>query len=485
VISVLLLSAILAIGALGYQYIYMAGIRGADPTLVLAQYQTQLLVLGLIIFVLGIFLSSYMVRSQFQTTQELIRVMERVKGGAYSERAQIIASDETAILTVRLNQLLDQLQTSRVAMEEQVKERTQALERRSLQLQAVTQIAGEVASIPDLGTLLTRTAHLISERFGYYHTGIFLLDSTEEYAILQAASSPGGQRMLANGHRLRVGQQGVVGTAAYQNRAHVALDVGTDAVFFNNPELPLTRSEVAIPLTARTKVIGVLDLQSEKPADFSRDEISLLQSLADQIALAIQNTRLVADTQDALRRLETITFENVRRSWGERILQQKRAYQYTSVGLAPLVQSGSQEPLIDMEKGVTGHLDPDKLLQKPIEGTTRMEVPITLRGQQIGIIVLNRKSETAWNEAEKSLAGEVANQVGLALENARLLEDTERRAAQEQKLIDLTARLSRSLDPDVLLQETVRELRQLPNISEVSVYVTSPKSPSGDSSPSA
>jgi GAF domain-containing protein len=149
------------------------------------------------------------------------------------------------------------------------------------------------------------------------------------------------------------------------------------------------------------------------------------------------------------------------------------------------VQSGSQEPLIDMEKGVTGHLDPDKLLQKPIEGTTRMEVPITLRGQQIGIIVLNRKSETAWNEAEKSLAGEVANQVGLALENARLLEDTERRAAQEQKLIDLTARLSRSLDPDVLLQETVRELRQLPNISEVSVYVTSPKSPSGDSSPSA
>jgi len=160
VISVLLLSAILAIGALGYQYIYMAGIRGADPTLVLAQYQTQLLVLGLIIFVLGIFLSSYMVRSQFQTTQELIRVMERVKGGAYSERAQIIASDETAILTVRLNQLLDQLQTSRVAMEEQVKERTQALERRSLQLQAVTQIAGEVASIPDLGTLLTRNSPL-------------------------------------------------------------------------------------------------------------------------------------------------------------------------------------------------------------------------------------------------------------------------------------------------------------------------------------
>lgn len=485
VISTLLLSAILAIGALGYEYIDAAGFRGANPTVLLSQYQTQLLVLGLVIFGLGLFLSSYLVRSQFQPTQELIRVMGRVRSGSYGERAQIITSDETAILTVRLNQLLDQLQSSQVAMEQQVKERTLALERRSIQLQAITQIAGEVASIPDLTTLLTRTAYLISERFGYYHTGIFLLDPTDEYAILQAASSPGGQRMLANGHRLRVGQQGVVGTAAYQNRPHVALDVGTDAVFFNNPELPLTRSEVAIPLTARNKVVGVLDLQSSEPAAFNRDEINLLQSLADQIALAIQNTRLVAETQDALRRLETITFENVRRSWGERIVQQKRAYQYTSVGLAPLMQSSSQEPPIDMEKGVTGALDPEKALQVPREGTTRLEVPISLRGQQIGTIVLNRKGETAWGEAEKSLANEVATQVGLALENARLLEDTERRAAQEQQLIDLTARLSRSLDPDILLQETVRELRQLPNVSEVSVYVTSPKSPSGDSSPSA
>jgi GAF domain-containing protein len=291
--------------------------------------------------------------------------------------------------------------------------------------------------------------------------------------------------MLANGHRLRVGQQGVVGTAAYQNRPHVALDVGTDAVFFNNPDLPLTRSEVAIPLTVRNKVIGVLDLQSTEPAAFHRDEINLLQSLAEQIALAIQNTRLVADTQDALRRLETISFENVRRSWGERIQQQKRAYQYNAVGLVPLIQSGGQEPPLDMEKGVTGMLDPDKVGHQAHEGTSRLEVPITLRGQKIGTIVLNRKSETAWGEAEKSLAGEVANQVGLALENARLLEDTERRAAQEQKLIDLTARLSRSLDPDILLQETVRELRQLPNVSEVSVYITSPKSPSGDSGPSA
>lgn len=485
VISALILSAILAIGALGYQYISAAGVQGANPTLLLSQYQNQLMVLGLVIFGLGLFLSTYLVRSQFQPTQELIRVMASFKSGAYNERAQIITSDETTVLTVRLNQLLDQLQSSQLEMEAQVKERTIALERKSIQLQAVTQIAGEIASIPDLATLINRTAHLITERFGYYHTGIFLLDPTDEYAILQAASSPGGQRMLANGHRLRVGQQGVVGTAAYQNRSHVALDVGTDAVFFNNPELPATRSEVAIPLTARNKVIGVLDLQSEEPAAFNRDEISLLQSLADQIALAIQNTRLVADTQDTLRRLETITFENVRRSWGERILQQKRAYQYTSVGLAPLVISGGEEAPIDLERGVTGHLDPDKLKENPRADTTRMEVPISLRGQQIGTIVLNRKSETAWGEAERSLANEVANQVGLALENARLLEDTERQAAQEQRLIDLTARLSRTLDPDILLQETVRALRQLPNVSEVSVYVTSPKSPSGDSGPSA
>jgi GAF domain-containing protein len=485
VIGALMLSAILTIGALGYQSISAAGQQGANPVLLLAQYQTNLIVLGLVIFGLGIFLASYLVRSQFRPIQELTRAMARFRSGAQTDRAQILASDETAVLTVRLNELLDQLHASQVELEQLVRERTASLEHRSTQLQAVTQITGEVASIPDLNTLLTRTAALITERFGYYHTGIFLLDPNSEYAILQAASSSGGQRMLARGHRLRVGQQGVVGTAAYQNRAHIALDVGTDAVFFNNPDLPLTRSEVAIPLTVRNKVIGVLDLQSTEPAAFHRDEINLLQSLADQIALAIQNARLASDSQEALRRLETITFENVRRSWGERIQQQKRAYQFNAVGLAPLVQPSGQESGMELEKGVTGMLNPDKAAKPAHEGTARLEVPISLRGQKIGTIVLNRKSETAWGEAEKSLAGEVANQVALALENARLLEDTERRAAQEQKLIDLTSRLSRTLDPDILLQETVRELRQLPNVSEVSVYITSPKSPSGDSGPTA
>ncbi len=150
---------------------------------------------------------------------------------------------------------------------------------------------------------------LISERFGFYHTGIFLLDPAREWAILQAASSKGGQRMLARGHRLRVGEVGIVGYATAYNLPRIALDVGEDAVYFDNPDLPETRSEIALPLRARGEVIGALDVQSREPDAFSDEDVTALQTLADQVAVAISNARLFQQAQESL--------EAQRRAYGE------------------------------------------------------------------------------------------------------------------------------------------------------------------------
>ncbi|MEJ5223470.1 MAG: GAF domain-containing protein, partial [Anaerolineales bacterium] len=199
-------------------------------------------------------------------------------------------ANEETILEQKANQELRALQAT---LEERIHERTAALERTTLaverrasQLQAISDIARTIASIQELSELLPRITELISEYFGFYHVGIFLLDEKKEYAELRAANSEGGKRMLARSHRLRVGYQGVVGFAARQGRARIALDTGEDAVFFDNPDLPTTRSEAALPLILGDEVIGVLDVQSEIPEAFSEDDLDVLNTLAFQVSIA-------------------------------------------------------------------------------------------------------------------------------------------------------------------------------------------------------
>jgi K+-sensing histidine kinase KdpD len=170
---------------------------------------------------------------------------------------------------------------------------------------------------------------------------------------------------------------------------------------------------------------------------------------------------LITESKDAFQRLESTTVENIRRVWRERVHANQRSYRYTSTGLTSVTQVGN------MPTGSEG-------------ASNRLNIPITLRGEPLGTIVLQRTEENAWSESERSLAIEIAGQVGLALENARLLDEAQRRAAQEQSLSELAAELSRSLDPDILLQTALRELHQLPNVSGVSVYLAPSEKPTPD-----
>ena len=352
-------------------------------------------------------------------------------------------------------QTLDTLRNERSTLEQRVEDRTAGLARKTEQLRATSYIARKTAEVQDLASLLNTVANLATDQFGFYHTGIFLINETGDHVVLQAASSEGGQRMIERGHALSVGTQGIVGYVAAQKKPQISLDVGKDAVFFNNPDLPMTRSEIALPLLIRNRVLGVLDIQSDKPQAFGSEDIDVLQTLADQIAIAIENARLLDATQAAITQLEALTSIRTREAWTQKLRENNRVFTYTPLGLRA-----------------------EKILQN---NDNMITAPITLRGQKIGNISISRKSDAKWSKLDEGLLDEVAGQVGLAVDNIRLLEEATQRAKQEQTVGKLATRFGQSLDLDTLLQTAARELGQLPDISEVSVFIGQQNEP--DSQP--
>lgn len=342
-------------------------------------------------------------------------------------------------------QTLESLRQERSMLEQNVEERTAGLMRKTEQLRATSYIARRTAEVQDLASLLNTVVHLVTDQFGFYHTGIFLINESGNQVVLQAASSEGGLRMLERGHSLSVGMQGIVGYVAAQKKPRIAVDVGADAIFFNNPDLPLTRSEVALPLLVRNKVLGVLDIQSDKPQAFSMDDIDVLQTLSDQIAIAIENARLLDETQAAIMQLEALTSIRTHEAWSQKLQDRDRAFTYTPLGL--------------------------RAEKVPQTNDNAITAPIILRGKKIGNITITKKGDGKWNRLDEGLLDEVAGQVGLAVDNIRLLEEATQRAQQEQTVGKLSTHFSQSLDLDTLLQTAARELGQLPDVSEVSVFI--------------
>lgn len=184
---------------------------------------------------------------------------------------------------------------------------TTGAERQAALLQASARVSRSIASILDLNLLFNRTVDIICDEFGFYYAGIFLIDETGEWAVLKAGRGEAGRAMLAERHKLKIGGNSMIGAAIQHRSGRIALDVGKEAVFFRNPFLPKTRSEMALPLIAGDEVIGALTVQSEIEAAFSDDDIAALQTMADQLAVAIANAKLHRQNQELLRQAERRT----------------------------------------------------------------------------------------------------------------------------------------------------------------------------------
>jgi len=399
---------------------------------------------------------------------------EEIARGNLQTQIPVSGADEIGILAKALDIMTSTLRDLIQSLEQRVGERTAALKRRSLHFK----IAGEVGSVAtaqrDLNTLLNQTTRLLSERFGFYHVGIFLLDSTNEFAVLQAANSPGGQRMLARGHRLKVGEVGIVGHVAASGQARIALDVGADAVYFDNPDLPETRSEMALPLRAAGRVLGVLDIQSTEPQAFTEEDTEVLQLVADQLAIAIENTRLLEQLRASLQEMERAYREFTREGWkgfapGGAAMA---GYRFDSLRLEP-IRELPKEARMALEKGikVIGRASGD-----PAEEGSSAAIPIRLRGETIGVINVRFQGQHG-PESVLAMIEQISERLATALENARLLEETRQRAERDSLVSETTSRLRSTLDLESVLRLAAQELQRAFRLKEAEVRLGTPIPP--------
>ncbi|HRQ22563.1 MAG TPA: GAF domain-containing protein [Anaerolineales bacterium] len=361
----------------------------------------------------------------------------------------------------------------RSALEERVRQRTAELElansvneKRARQFEAITQVLKTISTIQGMEALLSRITEVISEQFSVYHSGIFMQDSNREFAVLRAANSEGGRKMLARNHKLRIGQTGIVGFVAATGQPRIALDVGADAAYFDNPDLPGTRSEIALPLRYAGKIIGVLDVQSTEPNAFNQDDIDVLVTLADQVAIAINNALTIEEAQKSLAEARSAISQTTQEAW--RVMRPKSlgvGFQLTETAVKPLEKPIEGEHIQHAFK--TG----ESIQFKDENQQSRLAIPVQLRGRTIGVIHLGARNHAPLTDDDADIAKAVAERLSLAIETATLLQATQQRADIERITTDISSRISSSTRFETILQTAAQELSRALGGSDVLVQI--------------
>lgn len=422
---------------------------------------TLLISLVLIAFIFAVALiASYGIGHRFTTPlEELTDVAKQITSGNLEARSDIKSQDEIGTLANTINTMTATLRNSIQTLEQRVEERTAALqeelrkgERREKQYEAIAKVAQVINATQDLHDLLPKISEVISQQFGFYHVGIFLNDPSGQYSVLSAANSDGGRRMLDRGHQLKIGEQGIVGYVTGTGRPRVALDVGSDVVYFNNPDMPDTHSEMALPLNINGKIIGALDVQSTVTNAFTEEDVEVLSTLADQVSLAIQNAQFYEQMQRSLAEAEIISRQYFSETWSQIAKAQAgTGYRYTTSGTVQLTAADEAD-----------HTE-DTVERKSVS------VPIVVRGQVVGkLAVLVPKTERIKSD-QMELIQAVADRVSIFADNARLFDETTRRAERERLVSDITTKIRSTNDPQEMLDTAIKELQQVLKISRIDI----------------
>lgn len=360
-------------------------------------------------------------------------------------------SREAINLIEIFNTMSGKLQNLIQNLEQRVAERTRDLEqansqneKRAKQFESIARISNTIASVQNLRELLPLISEVISQYFDFYHVGIFLTDTDNQHAVLSAANSEGGRKMIQRHHQLRIGEQGIVGYVTQTGKPRIALDVGEDINYFTNPELPSTHSEMALPLKAGNEVIGALDIQSTEVGAFTNEDFKTLSTLADQVSLAIQNARLFDQNQKAISEFEAIQRQYLHETWN-RLSKEKKltGYRYSITGAIPLNENTESA---ESEGETNSH---------------EISVPIVLRGEKIGTLSVQTPKNERIGTDQVDLIKAVAERVALSAENARLFDETIRRAERERIVSDIATKIGTSFRTESILRTTAIELSQL------------------------
>lgn len=390
--------------------------------------QVQSILFSIFALLLGAGFSYYVSKSVSDPIKDLIDTFLKIEQGDLATRAPVSATDELGIVTMHFNRMVSQLEGLQNTLEQQVVERTK-------QLAATNEVGRVAASSLDPDELLSRVIKLFSEQFGYYYAGIYLMDPSEKWAELREATGEAGRVLKQNHHRLEIAGKSMVGTAIREMSARIAQIASQEEQRFENPLLPDTRSEIALPLLVGDRVLGALDVQSTKESDFGPQLIETMQNMASQVAIALENARLYQEAQRVIKEMRAVQQQYLQDGWSRYSAQHD-----------------------ELEYGIGDEI---------LENSKQMEVPISLRDQLLGLIVL--EGNTEWTQDQRSLVDAVATQAAIALENARLVSESRQVAVRERMLAEINSKIWSSATIDGVLQTVAKELGRRMNASQVTV----------------
>ncbi|MCB0209472.1 MAG: GAF domain-containing protein, partial [Anaerolineae bacterium] len=377
---------------------------------------------------------------------------------------------------------------------------------RTGRLQTAAEVSRAASSILDVDDLIENSVNLIRDQFDFYYVGLFLVDEAKEWAVLRAGTGEAGRIQLGQNHKLKIGEESMIGWSVYHRKARIALDVGQEAVRFKNPILPETRSEMALPLVSREEVIGALTVQSTEREAFSQEDITMLQTMADQLANAIANANLYERAGQARREAETrlretmamqrlgqslsgtlkigeivsLFFETCIREIGfDYILlsvvdsERQRIQAISGVGIsennikqsdrslddkdimADIIRTGKTEVITGWDDRYDQHL-------YDVEGHAnwvRVFTPIILRQENVGLVEAGFKNSNASiQESHLRLLKVFVTQTAMAFDNARRYQMSQQRARREALIKNITTKVRASTDLETILQTTVKEI---------------------------
>jgi GAF domain-containing protein/HAMP domain-containing protein len=371
-----------------------------------------------------------------------------------------------------IGRLAGSVETMRSTMAALISDLESRVATRTRDIQATQDITRYASAERDLDRLMSRVVDLIIDRFpSIYHAQIFLLDGDRQYAVVRASTGAVGQQLLARGHRLAVGSISVIGQVTEQGRLILARDTAASQVHRRNEFLPDTRAELAIPLMIGDEVIGALDVQSKAPDIFTQDLIDVLQTMSEQLAIAIQNARLYEENSRRALELEATNRAATRRAWSEFMRDQRRTVLEKGAGYDALLTDGSgntitteasplRERALAERRAIAGEMTE--------RNTIPVAVPVVLRGETLGAV--EWELPAAGFGAEKlELAQELANRLAVSLENARLFAESRRATERERTVNTIAARLTTQSGIDDILRTAVREVGQALGAPQVTI----------------
>ena len=365
----------------------------------------------------------------------------------------------------------EDIEAARQKLQQEFEEQREEVNRRATDLETASALARDISKFTNLDALLSNAVNLIRDQFGYYHAGLFLLDINKEYAVLRSATGDAGRQMLANNHRLRVGEVGLVGYAVSKGEPRIAQNVYQDSFHYKNPILPDTQSELALPLRVAGDIIGALDVQSKKAMAFEPEDVKILQMIADQLAVAINKAQILQELQKTVDDLKERYLQTTVSSWNQFLAKETQ-----SVSMAldkttrELIESpsltGEEQKAISDKKSVLSSLDTENGHKR-----TQLSVPLMLRDNLVlGAMRIEFEGETVPKQTIEMLEN-LSGRLALALDRARLMNEIQSTAEQDRLITDVSSKIRSSSNIDNILKTAASEIGRSLGATEVIVQL--------------